>query len=199
LNLSFDSKRFYKEWRESYRWPLDGNTRVASEKRILDILKTSQRALNEKDVTSLRNVLIEIHSWKTNDQRGITEKYENSLRGKEELLTYLTSALPLKESLTLLFFTNLLEKLKIPYSNLPAASAQASFLLNRKTPIIDRFVAQFFSMKISPKISQIKGYNMKNILQDIRPIPFEVEDDGRNICVPRLAAYSDYCYQKNRN
>lgn len=196
--LSLDSKRFYKDWRESYRWPLENN-RIASEQRILDIRRKTLNALNEKDVRRLRKVLIEIHGWKTGEQRGVTRKYENSLMENEELLRYLFNTLPLREALTSALFTDFLEVLKIPYSNLPIASAQASFLLDRKTPILDRFVAQFFSMRVSPQILGLRNYNMESIFRDIRLIPFEIEDDGRNICVPRLAVYYGSGYRRNRD
>lgn len=198
LSLSAESRKFYVDWRQSYRWPLK-NDRVSSERRIRSILNEVRVAFRTSGVDSLGRALVHIHGWKTGQQRGITRKYEESLRKRRELLTHLLGFLPSTQLVTPDFFSSLLDDLRIPFCNLPVCSAQASFLLDRLTPIIDRFVAQFFSIKVSRSILELQGYDMNRIFQDIVSVPFEIEDDGRGICVPRLAVYGNSCYRSNRD
>jgi len=44
-----------------------------------------------------------------------------------------------------------------------------------------------------------RDYSVEKILQDMNCVPFEIEDDRRHLCVPRLAVYYESCYKRNRD
>jgi hypothetical protein len=66
-------------------------------------------------------------------------------------------------------------------------------------PILDRFLAQFFSQKAHPMILQWAEYDIINVFETIGKINFIFEDDGRNKGVPRLAVYNEKAYRYNRD
>lgn len=186
---------FLKYWREKYKWPLN-KTRVFSEHTINSLKDETSTSLRKGDPDLLRDALIKIHRWKTGGRT--TNRYKNNLDGKEELVSYLLAVLPLENSLSSEFLNKLIDTLKIRQCNLPVASAQMSFILNRKTPIIDRFVTQFFSKKLSQRILEMEQFNMKNVFRNLKEIHFKIEDDGRGKCVPRLAVYYKSAYKRNK-
>lgn len=196
--LSVDSKRFFKFWREQYEWP-GGFGRRTSEEKIFELLNETLSAISSGENRRIKNLLIEIHRWKTNNQKRISDRYQKVLMDDTKVVSFLQSKLPLK-SLTLSpeFFKELLDTLKIKYCNLPICSAQASFLLNRELPVLDRFVAQFFSLTVSEGVLNYNQFDMNNVLRDIHPIRFRIEDDGTGRCVPRLAVYQHWSYRTNR-
>ena len=198
-NLGEDSKRFFKFWRERYEWPA-GVGRKASEEKIFELLKETRNVISSEEGNQIKRLLIDIHRWKTNNQRGISERYDRVLTDNVEVVPFLQGNLPLKSpTLSPEFFEEMLDTLKIRNCNLPICSAQASFLLNRKLPVLDRFVAQFFSLTMSENILNYSRFDMKNVLRDIHPIGFRIEDDGTRRCIPRLSVYQLWGYKANKS
>ena len=197
-DLTEDSKRFFRFWREQYEWPI-GIGRKTSEEKIFELLNKTKNVILGGKSGSIQKLLVEIHQWKTNNQRGISKKYGEVLAKDTKVAPFLQSNFPLQSStLSPTFFRKLLDTLKIRNCNLPICSAQASFLLNRKLPILDRFVAQFFSLTVSKHILDYSQFDMNDVLQDIHPIVFKIEDSGTGLCIPRLAVYQRLSYEKNR-
>jgi hypothetical protein len=203
--LSEDSCSFYKHWRENYRWPPKSN-RKSSELELAGLLNEARDAL--LDFSRLgRPVLRKIHHWKTRNQGGTTEKYNVALNAegiKEKLVGLQKMLSPPQRPVTAEFVCELLDTLRISYANLPVCSAQASFLTERTIPILDRFVAQFFSPTVSPRIlrytiSDNSRFNMRRVFMDFQPMNFIIEDDGTNKCKPRLAVYEEKNYNHNRD
>jgi hypothetical protein len=89
--------------------------------------------------------------------------------------------------------------LRVYGANLPVCSAQASFLCNRAIPILDRFVAQFYSLTLSPEILHFSKSNMVDVLRNINTVRFMIEDDGTHRCIPRLAVYGSRNYARNQD
>jgi len=196
FNISNETVSFLRDNRVRYRWPLS-HGRGKSERAIEVIRKETQTALVEKDPDKLRSILIRIHEWKTGGR--ITSLYRETLNSEMSLIQKIITYIPPKERFLVDSFNDLLDVLKVKYCNLPVASAQSSFLLNRTTPIIDRFVAQFFSRKVSKRILQIEKWDMKSVFGDLNQIPFKIQDDGTGRCVPRLAVYDESSYQRNKS
>lgn len=198
-NLGADSKQFLKFWREQYKWP-SGFSRKASEDKIFELLNETSNAISSGDSERIERSLVGIHRWKTNNRSGISEKYEKVLANDTGVVPFLQSNfLSRSPKFSPEFFKELLDTLKIRYCNLPICSAQASFLLNRKLPILDRFVAQFFSLTMSESILYYDQFDMNDVLRDIDPVKFRIEDDGSGRCVPRLAVYQQWSYEINRS
>lgn len=198
-HLTEDSKRFFRFWREHYEWPF-GIGRKRSEEKIFELLNNTKNAILSGVGAHVQKLLVEIHRWKTNNQRGISERYEKVLTNDTKVVPFLQSKFPLKSrKISPTFFKELLDTLKIRNCNLPVCSAQASFLLNRKLPVLDRFIAQFFSLTMSQHILDYSQFDMNKILRDIHPIRFRIEDSGTRRCVPRLAVYQKWSYKTNRS
>lgn len=197
--LTEDSERFFKFWRERYEWP-EGISRKASEKRIFELLNQTRSALLSGESDFIQQVLVNIHNWKTNNRSGVSERYKKELKKDRNVVSFLRENLPLELSkLEPEFYKKLLETLKLRYCNLPACSAQASFLLDRRLPVLDRFIAQFFSLIISENVLSYDQFDMNNVLSDIHPITFIIEDDGTGKCRPRLAVYQQWSYKTNKS
>ena len=195
--MSQASCKFYKYWREHYQWPLD-STREESENRIAQLLNQADNALTDL-ATAGKALLCNVHQWKTKNQRGITNKYSQVLDENSNLIPDLQELFPAPIPLTSQFIKKLLDTLKIKYCNLPICSAQASFLCHRTIPVLDRFVAQFFSKTLSPTILDMVEFNMRQVLSDFSLIGFKIENDGTHRCKPRLAVYQRWGYQNNRD
>lgn len=197
--LTEDSKKFFKYWREQYEWPRNSD-RKASEERIFRLLEETREVLSIGKKEDLQKILVKIHMWKTRNRSGTSDKYERELLKNTRIIAFLQNNFPLKSSKVVpKFYERLLETLKINYCNLPTCSAQASVLLNRSVPILDRFVAQFFGFTMSKKIVEYDKLNMSEVLKDIHPTKFMIEDDGTSRCTPRLAVYQSTSYQKNKD
>lgn len=197
-HLTKDSKGFFRFWREQYEWPI-GIGRKTSEEKIFELLNKTKNIILSGESSRIQKLLVGIHQWKTNNQRGISKKYGEVLAKDTKVVPFLKSNFPLKSpTLSPAFFRKLLETLKIRNCNLPVCSAQASFLLKRKLPVLDRFVAQFFSLTMSKHIFNYTQFDIKEVLQDIHPVMFRIEDSGTGFCIPRLAVYQRRSYEKNR-
>lgn len=186
--LSQHSCYFYKYWRENYQWPVD-NTRQRSEERIAKLLKETSVAL--RDLSSLGKPLLQkIDYWKTQNRGRTTDKYIRILDKDTQIIPNLQKLLfPVSRPKSLQFIKELIDVLRVKYANLPVCSAQTSFLCNRAVPILDRFVAQFFSRTVSPEILSFARFDMPEVLRDITPVSLVTEDDGTHKCRPRLAVY----------
>ena len=195
--LSQHSLNFYRDWRENYQWPPDQSPRTSEEK-IAELLEESRASLCNLTVLG-KPLLQKIHHWKTQNRARTTEKYAEILRGNEEIIPSLQKLLPVSSSLSPDFVKKLIDALRIGYANLPVCSAQASFLCNRALPILDRYVAQFFSHTVSPAILSFDKCNMSAVLRDISTLGFVIEDDGTHKCIPRLAVYQPENYARNRD
>ena len=198
IALSQHSLNFYKYWRENYRWPID-NTRKKSEERIIGLLKETTVAL--RDLSSLGKTLLQkIHHWKTQNRGKTTDKYIQVLDKDMQIIPNLQKiSFPVSRPISLQFVKELIDVLRVKYANLPVCTAQVSFLCNRTVPILDRFVAQFFSRTVSPEILRFTRFDMREVLRDITPISFVIEDDGTHKCRPRLAVYQQQNYDHNRD
>jgi hypothetical protein len=195
--LSQQSLRFYEYWREKYQWPRN-ETRQRSEGKIAELLSETEFALH--NLGSLGKPLLEkIHRWKTQNRGKISDKYASILHNDTELIANLQKMFPVSRPLSLGFVKDLVDVLRIECANLPVCSAQASFLCKRAVPILDRFVAQFFSKTVSPRILSLNQFAMRDVLRDIRPVSFVIEDDGTLSCRPRLAVYQRQNYVLNRD
>lgn len=195
--MSQASCKFYKYWREHYKWP-PFSTREESENRIAQLLNQANNALQDLATTG-KPLLRNIHQWKTQNQRGITDRYSHVLDENSNLIPDLQELFPAPTSLTSRFIKKLLDTLKIRNCNLPICSAQASFLCHRAIPVLDRFVAQFFSKTLSPTILDMAEFNMRQVLSDFSHIRLIIEDNGTHRCKPRLAVYQSRNYQNNRD
>lgn len=198
ITLSQHSLNFYKYWRENYRWPID-NTRKKSEESIAELLKETRDSLSNLP-SSEKLLLQKIHYWKTQNRGGTTDKYVRILEKDTQIIPNLQKLFSVWKTMSLDFIKELIEVLRVEYANLPVCSAQVSFLCNRAVPILDRFVAQFFSWTVSPEILSSIQFNMHEVLRDITPISFVIEDDGTYRCIPRLAVYHNtQNYVRNRD
>ncbi|MDH5694911.1 MAG: hypothetical protein OEZ47_17575 [Gammaproteobacteria bacterium] len=196
--LSQHSLSFYKYWRENYRWPLN-NTPQSSEERIAGLLSETRIAL--RNLNSLGKPLLQkIHFWKTQNRGRTTDKYAQILDNNTKIIPNLQKLLfSVSKPTSLQFIEELISVLRIKYANLPVCSAQISFLCNRTVPILDRFVAQFFSRTVSPRILDFAQFNMREVLRDITTVSFVIEDDGTYRCRPRLAVYQKQNFVRNRD
>ena len=95
--FSQDSKRFFKFWREQYEWPI-GVGRKASEQKIFELLNETRNAISSGESRCIQEILVEIHRWKTNNQRGVSERYETVLTDDTKVVPFLRSNFPLKSS-----------------------------------------------------------------------------------------------------
>jgi hypothetical protein len=145
IEIDPDIGDWFRQYRESYNWP-SGTSRSDSEQAIIQLQSSIQSSIIGRDEQKFFTSLVEIHRWKTNNQTDITIDYRKTLdlKGRE----YLGKILDLAPFDTIEKLLGLIRMLKIPNCNLPICSAIASFIYKRQdVPIIDRFVAQFFSRK----------------------------------------------------
>ncbi|MFX0167874.1 MAG: hypothetical protein ACFE89_00840 [Candidatus Hodarchaeota archaeon] len=142
---------------------------------------------------------MQIHRWKTRNQAGITDHYAKQLEKEPKRVRELQKLLPITVETSSIDLKKILDLMRFPDCNLPVCTAQLSFLSGRVFPILDRFLAQFFSRKLHPMILRWAEYDIPNILEIIGKIDFILEDDGRGIGAPRLAVYTQPAYRKNRN
>ena len=185
-------------YREKYRWP-KGSSRKESEQRVDKFQKAARSVLDNEDTNALKDALIDIHQWKTNNRGGTTEEYRKSLdeRGSGYLKQLLSSS-TFKDTNNL---DEVLRKLKIDESNLPVCTAIASFMYDRKdVPIIDRFLAQFFAREF--KVSATDS-ETKEVLSWVRVIDFKLDNGGKKLRdgkrALRLAVYSKRGFSENLN
>ena len=164
---------WFKRHREGYQWPKT-SSRKESEQRINKIQAAAGAALENKDTDALRDVLIDIHRWKTNNRGGTTNDYGDNLDAN--YLKRLPNMSTFEDTDEL---ERVIRKLRIDESNLPVCTAIASFLYGRKNvPIIDKFVALFFAKKF--KISAIDA-ETKDVLNWIDAIDFKLEKGGKKL------------------
>jgi len=189
---------FFQFWREQYRWPL-GCSRVKTEKKIFEFAENARAAVSSGKVERLTSTLMQIHRWKTRNQAGITDKYARQLDKEPKRVRELQKLLPITKETPNMVLKNVLDLMRFPDCNLPVCTAQLSFLSGRVFPILDRFLAQFFSRKAHPMILQWAEYDILNVFETIGKINFILEDDGRNKEVPRLAVYTENSYRYNRD
>jgi len=189
---------FFQYWREEYRWPLR-RSRVNTEKKIQEFRKNARAAVTSGKEERLRSTLIQVHRWKTRNHGRITDQYVRQLDKEPKRVRELQKLLPITIESSTSVLKKALDLLRFPDCNLPVCTAQLSFLSGRKFPILDRFLAQFFSQKAHPMILQWAEYDFQNIFKTIGKIDFVLEDDGRGKGVPRLAVYTEKSYRKNRN
>ncbi|MFX0078052.1 MAG: hypothetical protein ACFE8O_02325 [Candidatus Hermodarchaeota archaeon] len=189
---------FFQYWREQYRWPLN-RSRIKTEKKIYEFKENASAAVSSGKVERLASTLIQIHRWKTRNQAGITDKYAKQLEKEPKRVRELQKLLPITNETPNTVLKNALDLMRFPDCNLPVCTAQLSFLSGREFPILDRFLAQFFSRRVHPMIIQWAEYDILNVFETIGKIDFTLEDDGRNKGVPRLAVYTEASYRHNRN
>ena len=175
--------KWFKENRELYEWPPSA-TRKISQERIINLCAGIQTAVAEGDRDALRSLLVEIHQWKTGNQQNVTLKYCSAL--EFEGLNYLDKLLGFGPFLNNQNLEDTIKHLKIDYCNLPVCTAIASFLYGRRNiPIIDIYLAQFFSRKFNNySIDSPTG----QVLSYLKKINFRIEDGGKG--KPRLAVYT---------
>ncbi len=163
---------WFKENREKYQWP-EGASRYNSERKINMLAEEVRIALGNGDVNVLRDTLVSIHRWKTNNLLGGTNKYLKAME-KRNYRDYCSGLLNFGPFANTLHLDDVIKYLKIPHCNLPVCSAVASFLYDRKdVPIADRFVAQFFTKEIHR--NEVSPDTLE-VLDWIDPIPFRLED-----------------------
>ncbi|MFX1563221.1 MAG: hypothetical protein ACFFDP_07930 [Promethearchaeota archaeon] len=189
---------FFQFWREQYRWPLR-RSRVETEKRILKFAENAKAAVASGKVEKLTSILLQIHRWKTRNQAGITDKYARQLDKEPKRIRELQKLLPITIETQDAILKKALDLMRFPDCNLPVCTAQLSFLSERVFPILDRFLAQFFSRKAHPMILQWAEYDILNVFETMGKINFILEDDGHNKGVPRLAVYTETSYRYNRD
>lgn len=189
---------FFQYWREQYQWPLK-RSRVKTEQKIHEFAENAMAAVASGKVERLTSTLMQIHRWKTRNQAGITNKYAKQLDKEPKRVRELHKLLPFTSETPNVILKKVLDLMQFPDCNLPVCTAQLSFLSGRKFPILDRFLAQFFSRKVHPMILQWAEYDILNVLETIGKIDFALEDDGRGKGVPRLEVYTQTAYRYNRN
>lgn len=177
--------------RESYEWPKCSG-RVQSERTIDSMELRVRRAIREHNYESLHNLLVEIHRWKTGNQRGLSTKYCGTLsslgRSYMEELLQLGQGFKGTEHLH-----DVIEHLRQEYCNLPICTAIASFLYARQqVPIIDKFLSQFFAKRF--KVQYVDGQTGK-VLKCISSISFKIHDGGGGRL--RLDVYSIPAFNSN--
>ena len=180
---------WFKENREQYRWP-ERYSRDQSERKINTLAAKVKKALQDCDANALYDSLICVHRWKS---ERTTTRYEKAL--KEKGRAYLDKLLNLSDFTGTNDLEAVVGHLKIPYCNLPVCSAIASFLYGRKdVPIVDRFVAQFFTGEIHRNMADIET---RAVLRWIDVIPFRLEDDGSGKGRLRLSVYTSSGFNYN--
>ncbi|MFX1318043.1 MAG: hypothetical protein ACFE9D_04030 [Promethearchaeota archaeon] len=189
---------FFQYWRQQYQWPLR-RTRVNTEKKIQEFKENAQLAVASGKDERLANTLIQIHRWKTRNQAGITDDYARQLDKAPKRLRELQKELPLTLKTPNEILKKALDLLRFSDCNLPVCTAQLSFLSDRVFPILDRFLAQFFSRKVHPMILKWADFDIQNVFETLGIIDFALEDDGRGKGVPRMAVYTEKFYRYNRN
>jgi hypothetical protein len=189
---------FFQFWREQYRWPLN-RSRIKTEKKIIEFKENAIAAVSSEKVERLASTLMQIHRWKTRNQAGITDKYARQLDKDPRRVRELQKLLPITNETPNMVLKKALDLMRFPDCNLPVSTAQLSFLSRRVFPILDRFLAQFFSRKAHPMILQWAEYDILNVFETIGNINFILEDDGRGKGVPRLAVYTENSYRYNRD
>ncbi len=182
--------KWFKQYRESYTWP-DGRTRQDSEKCIDSLLGDTRSAMDNGDAASLQQSLMNIHSWKNNNMRGITSKYWRELEAQG--YDYVQNLLGMSTFNNTNRLEDVVNHLKIRQCNLPTCTAIASFMYGRvHVPVVDKFVAQFFARKFN---RYDLDANTTSVLQWIRNIPFRIEEGGSGRL--RLAVFNNSGYQTN--
>ena len=181
---------WFRQNRESYSWP-DGRTRQQSEQLIATVLNGTRAALESGDADSLRQALIDVHSWKNFNMRGVINRYRRRLNrlgdGYADDLRALSS------------FTDadnleaVVRHLLIRDCRLPDCAAMASFLYGRDAaPALDKYVAQFFDRSFS-------RYDLddetKAAIEAIGHIGFRVEEDGSGRL--RVATFNEDWVEEN--
>jgi hypothetical protein len=189
---------FFQYWREQYQWPLR-RSRVKTELIIQEFTANANKAVASGKVERLASTLMHIHRWKTRNQAGITDLYARQLQKDPKRVRELQKLLPISEETPDKVLKKTLDLMRFPDCNLPVCTAQLSFLSGRVFPILDRFLAQFFSRKAHPMILQWADYDIPRVFEVVGKIEFVLEDDGRGKGVPRLAVYTEPAYRKNRN
>jgi hypothetical protein len=181
---------WYKKYRESYEWP-PCTGRRQSEHIILNLHSEVSSSIIERNEKKFASSLIEIHRWKTKNQRGITSEYQKILNSKGA--EYFTDIFNLGPFDTYEKLSFLIKKLKIYNCNLPVCSAMASFIYNRQNvPILDRFLAQFFAREF--EINNVDDETAQ-VLRFVNTIPFKLGYEGTpNL---RLSVYSPSGYNYN--
>ena len=189
---------FFQYWREHYQWPLR-RTRVKTEFKIQEFAENASKAVASGKEERLSSTLMQIHRWKTRNQAKITDRYARQLQKDPKRVRDLQKLLPITTDSSDAALKKALDLLRFPDCNLPVCTAQLSFLSGRVFPILDRFLAQFFSRRVHPMILQWADYDISHVFETVGKIDFILEDDGRGQGVPRLAVYSEPSYRKNRN
>ena len=182
--------KWFKQNRESYSWP-DGRTRQQSEELIASLLDQTREALDSGDAASLRQALIDVHSWKNFNMRGVINRYRRTLTAEgdsyiEKLrnLSAFTGADNLEE---------VVRHLLIPNCRLPDCAAMASFLYGRDAaPALDKYVAQFFNRGFS---RYDLGDETKAAIEAVDHIGYRLEEDGSGRL--RVATFNDDWVEQN--
>ena len=182
--------KWFRQNRESYSWP-DGRTRQQSEELIASLLDKTRAALHSGDAASLRQALIDVHSWKNFNMRGAINRYRRRLARLGDAY--------IEDLRSLSSFTNadnleaVVRRLLIRDCRLPDCAAMASFLYGRDAaPALDKYVAQFFDRSFS-------RYDLddetKAAIEAIGHIGFRVEEDGSGRL--RVATFNEDWVEEN--
>jgi hypothetical protein len=183
--------KWFKTNRESYEWP-PKTCRQKSEEIINSLCSKVCDAVRGKKLDELRSVLIEIHRWKTNNRQKQTQKYSATLKSK--CSSYFEKLIQMAPFEDISKLRDLIMHLKVTNCNLPVCSAIASFFYCRKkVPIIDRFLAQFFSRKF--KLNLINE-DTSQVINSVKIINFKLERPGKDSNL-RLAVYTDEGFKEN--
>jgi hypothetical protein len=189
---------FFQYWREQYQWPLR-RTRIKTEQKIQEFKENAVAVVASGKEERLASILVQIHRWKTRNQAKITDRYAKQLIKEPKRVREIKKLLPITLETPNIILKKALDLMRYPDCNLPVCTAQLSFLSGRVFPILDRFLAQFFSQKAHPMIIRWADFDIPRVFETIGKINFVLEDDGRRKGVPRLAVYNDSSYRKNRN
>ena len=182
--------KWFKRNRETYSWP-DGRSRQQSEELIAELAAQTRDALDSGDSASLRQALIDVHAWKNFNMRGIINRYRRTLTRKgDAYVEYLRSLSSFTGADNL---EAVVRSLMIPNCGLTECASIASFLYGRDaTPVLDRFVAQFFNRSFS-------RYDLddetKAAIEEIGHIGFRVEEDGSGRI--RVARFNEDWVEEN--
>jgi len=176
---------WFRSHREKYEWPI-GKGRKASEDDITDLLNKVQVAITNQNPNALKEAMVKIHCWKTQNRQNQTRKYENALALQPA--NYFQDLLKMAPFTGTTNVQRIIEHLKIQNCNLPVCTAIASFLYGRSSvAVVDKFLSMFFSFRCQVPTVVIKY---------VKPIYFVLEQSGRGL---RLAVYNQGNYEKNRD
>ncbi len=190
IRISSEVGRWFRDYRESYEWPLNSGRR-ASEEHINRLRADAHKAVAAGNEDLLQSIFIEIHRWKTNNRQDQTSKYSKTLKSLNR--DYFYKLLRFGPFINTHNLGNLIDHLKVKNCNLPVCTAIASFLYGRKkVPILDKFLSQFFARKF--KLDSVDEQT-NQVISFVRNINFRIEDGGTGSL--RLAVYTPNGFKYN--